>query len=265
MENLKKNLNENEYQQGEMIEQKVLSLINKELTGPSYPVDVQTRLQKAFYLAKTGKAIMYPTFFYLVNETENPKEFFKNPYSDKSEIDLNQQDEDGNTLLHYLAISAYFVPFSEYLITKGAKADILNKKEEPAIKFNAHQLNGYAIPLIEQTDKKFLNRVYSDGETILTDFFQKGVTCHLFDVAYALIKQGANINLTNKAGKTPLSYLFDRIKKYETGTKGYENLKYAIQELSGFGARVLTPKKVSASKNLKKNTKDMIISRKREL
>ena len=183
----------------------------------------------------------------MINQNENPKEFYKIPYSDQADIDINSVDEEGNTLLHYLATNCHYVPFSEYLIKKGACVNLLNKNQEPALKFNAHQLNGYILPVIEQTDKKYLNKVYLDGETILTKFFQKGSTCHIFDVAYALIKAGADINFPNQEGKNPLYYLNERIKGYEKDTKGYENLKYAINELSQMGAKVSSQTKVCTS------------------
>ncbi len=226
--------------------QNVISFIDEQLKT-KFPDEIQTISQKAFFMAKTKRAIMDKEFFYLINQNENPKEFHKIPYSDQADIDINSVDEEGNTLLHYLATNCHYVPFSEYLIKKGACVNLLNKNQEPALKFNAHQLNGYILPVIEQTDKKYLNKVYFDGETILTKFFQKGSTCHIFDVAYALIKAGADINFPNQEGKNPLYYLNERIKKYEKDTKGYENLKYAINELSQMGAKVSSQTKVCTS------------------
>ena len=233
-------------------EKKILAFI-EEKTKVVFPDFVQSPVQKAFYMAKTGWAIRDKSFFNLINGAENPNEFFKSPYSDKADIDVNAVDEEGNTLLHYLAPDYHFVSFSDYLIKKGATPERLNKNGEPPLKFNAHRLNGYCFSLIEKTNKHLLNKVYADGETILTTFFQKGSTCHLFDVAYWLIKQGADINLMNKKGQTPLYFLFNRIKECEKETKGYENLKYAIKELFLLGARSLNIKKICSAGKIKKN------------
>lgn len=214
-------------------EKQVQDILNdiQEQLKTKFPVGVQSRIEKAFYMAKNGRVSYDAGFYYLVNQNENPKDFFKTPYSDKADIDVNMQDESGNTLLHYLATECHFVPLSDYLIKKGAYSEILNDKGEPALKFNAHRLNGYCLSLIEETDEKWLNMVYADGETILTDFFQKGSTCHLYDVAYQLMKKGADINLPNKEGKTPCFYLNERLNKAEKGTKGYENLNFALESL----------------------------------
>ena len=240
------NIENNNSSMDEMV-QSVLSLID-ECLKIKFPDEIQTMTQKALYMAKTKYAIMNKEFFYLINQNENPKEFHKIPYSDQADIDINSMDEEGNTLLHYLATDCHYVPFSEYLIKKGACVNLLNNNQEPPLKFNAHQLNGYILPVIEQTDKAYLNKVYQDGETILTKFFQKGSTCHIFDVAYALIKAGADINLPNQEGKNPLYYLQERIRGYEKDTKGYENLKYAINELSQMGAKISNQTKVCTSK-----------------
>lgn len=233
--------------------QKVLDFIET-VKMKKIPFEFKANEEKLLFIANQGIFLRDPSFFKLINPNENPKEFFKKPYGKESVVDLNVQDEQGNTLLHYMGVNCHFVPLADYLLEKGANPDILNFKDEPALKFNAHRLNGYAFGMIEKTSSKYLNCLYSDGETILTDFFKNGSSCHIFDVAYVLIKAGADINLPNQEGKNPLYYLNERIKGYEKDTKGYENLKYAINELIQMGATISKQTKVcSSQKNYHQN------------
>ena len=154
-------------------------------------------------------------FFRLVNPKETVKEIAKNKISSVSRVDLNAQDADGNTVLHHLANIYYGCELPAYLLIKGADANLLNKNGEPPLKYKAADLTSASIALIRATSVENLNKVYADGETIFTTFLNKGDDYDAEDVCQALIDAGANPNILNKTGHSPLYYLIKDIKQMD--------------------------------------------------
>lgn len=154
-------------------------------------------------------------FFRLVNPSEPLEDIKKNKISSDSRVDLNAQDEDGNSVLHYLAHMHDECDLPAYLLAKGADANLLNKNGEPPLKYKAADLTSASIALIWATSVENLNKVYADGETIFTTFLNKGDDYDAEDVCQALIDAGANPNIPNKEGHSPLYYLVKDIKQMD--------------------------------------------------
>lgn len=177
-------------------------------------------------------------FFRLVNPKETVKEIAKNKISPESRIDLNWQDGKGNTVLHYFANIYYGCELPAYLLAKGADANLLNKNGETPLKYRAADLTSASIPLIRATGVENLNKVYADGETIFTTFLNKGNDYYAEDVCRALIEAGANPNIPNKEGHSPLYYLVKDIKQMDEWPIHYHTgLKRLFMYLINNGAR----------------------------
>ncbi len=206
---------------------KILSYIDgcmEELSQKSFSNPVE----KMLYLAKHGFASLSDDIFKLVNPNEDLSLIEKARYSKEALIDVNLSDEEGDTLLHYLATKHYRCPLSEYLLAKGADANLLNQKGETPLKKNAFRLNGYAYDLIQATSLENLNKVYPDGETILTTFVQKGCSCKLEEMTFVLQKAGVDLNQVNLKGHTPLYYLANRLIESEKEGDVNSNLQQAF-------------------------------------
>lgn len=148
-----------------------------------------------------------------------------------AQVNINAQDNDGNTFLHYLAFGTILIDEQashsehfagdEYLIAKGADANILNNKGETPLKrlitsFSPTALSldpkTFHTALIHATNKENLNKIYPDGETILTDYAAHNRDIGVNEyVISTLVKAGAHVNAPNVQYKTPLRVLLERM------------------------------------------------------
>lgn len=138
--------------------------------------------------------------------------------SPESNLDLNVKDEKGNTFLHYLGGKYFICPLSDYLLQKGADANALNNDGEPPLKYmvkNSKYGKKLIVsePLAQATSKENLNKVYADGETILTSLL-KNVSTQKEEVE-AIIKTGVNVNTLNAQGQSPLGCLTEMLLNSE--------------------------------------------------
>lgn len=194
--------------------------------------------------------------FYLgtLLKTVNPNEIIRIGQSDKFSpetlIDVNQQDEQGNTLLHYLGTTYWCCDLGAYLLTKGANANILNNNGETPLKKNIHNCyTDSCLALIQATNQKNLNRIYPDGETILTDWIQKLTLFWNTKIIHTFLANGADPSLPNEKGHTPLYYLACQLQQVDNLYK--EGFLNAFVLLSENGA-TFTPSEIKELCVLKK-------------
>ena len=154
----------------------------------------------------------------LFEELSNPIFFNEKKFSNlleknASKININHQDENGNTLLHLSGGKSFFrKSLASYLIENGAKTDIINKNGETPLFKNIHLLTVKDLSFIQNTDSKIMNFVYPNGETIFTKLFQKTPFIDS-KIIQGLIDNGANLNTPNKTGHTPLYYtVFHKVR-----------------------------------------------------
>ncbi len=219
----------------EPMTKKILSYIDDYMTN-HLNKSFDTPVEKLLYLAKHGFAGLSDEIFSIINKNDDLRLIEKGVFSKETEVDVNAQDQEGNTLLHYLAVSHHLCPLGEYLLKKGANASVFNQKGETALKKNAHRLNGYADALIFATSVENLNKVYPDGETVLTSFVQKGCDCKLEEILFLLQKAGVDVNKQNIQDHTPLYYLANRIAESEKVGPVNPNLQHAFLMMVEQGA-----------------------------
>lgn len=170
--------------------------------------------EKLLKQCQSGKIFYLETFFKTINPNEPIQIGQHHKFSKETLININQQDEHGNTLLHYLGATYWRCCLGTYLLAKGADANILNNKGETPLKRNIrHCFTETCLSLIQATNQENINRIYPDGETILTAWFRDGTLFWCHDIILTLLKQGADLSRTNQEGHTPLYYLARRFDK----------------------------------------------------
>lgn len=151
--------------------------------------------------------------------------------STPAQLNINARDKSGNTCLHYLGCgnvlideeTSHLNSFAgdEYLLAKGADANILNNAGETPLKrlikmYRSSPVSQgevtYHTALIQATSKENLNKIYPDGETILTDYAANNMNMPDNEpVLRAFVQAGADVNAPNAAGKTPFRVLMERM------------------------------------------------------
>lgn len=123
-------------------------------------------------------------------------------------------DSSGNTLAH---VNPYL---TKELVEAGCDVNRLNNagysplmlavlRQDELVSWNMHPTKmGVLADLVENTSKENLNRIYPNGETILTSYLSQN---HMIldeyedgEILPVLLKMGADINQPNAQGKTPL-------------------------------------------------------------
>lgn len=103
--------------------------------------------------------------------------------------------------------------FADYLLYKGANANACNLKGETPLKKSISSkwmYECFSPALIKATDKQHLSMVYPDGETILTQIINSCALRYPMDINIQTIcAAGANVNVANKDGLTPIFCLLD--------------------------------------------------------
>lgn len=122
-------------------------------------------------------------------------------------------DFDGNTLAHV------YPHLSEELSERGCDVNRLNKagysplmtaieNNAPLWNYHAKMSDPSLAKLVELTSQENLNRVYPNGETVLTSYLSK-ISMVLDEhedgeILPVLLRQGADVNQPNAKGQTPL-------------------------------------------------------------
>lgn len=113
--------------------------------------------------------------------------------------DATVQDEKGNTLAHV------YPEVVQMLVVRGADTNLLNDEGySPAML--AAQKKRLSVDMIKATSEENLNRIYPDGETVLTTYLSK-VSYIEEKIIEALFEKGANPNQKNAEGQTPFGYV----------------------------------------------------------
>lgn len=145
--------------------------------------------------------------------------------------DLSATNDCQDTLLHLLAndliptsVEKYLnketkfpaypdMYFADYLLYKGANANACNLEGETPLKksiASKWMYECFSPQLIQATDKEHLSMVYRDGETILTQIINSCPLRYPVDTSIQdICAAGADINVANKNGETPLFCLLD--------------------------------------------------------
>ncbi|MBO7243682.1 MAG: ankyrin repeat domain-containing protein [Alphaproteobacteria bacterium] len=163
--------------------------------------NLKSPIEQLFELAKNEKEFNEIKFFKIINKNETLEDVLSGRYASFSSVDLNTQDQNGNTLLHLLAGNSFL---SDYLLIKGADASILNNLNQTALEKNIHRISKQDLLLIKSTATTELNKIRANGETILTELLQKNAFQP--KILQTLIEKGVDIHQTNQSGHTPLYY-----------------------------------------------------------
>ncbi len=167
-------------------------------------------IQKSFQPSEAEKSVLVDKQVKLAVQTNNLTSLEALLRNNPS-VDVNQLSDDGNgdTLLT-LAIRRDFRDIRNFLIEQGANLEEVNlNKETPLIvAVIANRLNSVQVLLDNRVD---MNRKDSNEETALhraiilqgTSTLVDEVRKSYEDIALLLIKEGANIEITNKQDKTP--------------------------------------------------------------
>ncbi|MBO7244330.1 MAG: ankyrin repeat domain-containing protein [Alphaproteobacteria bacterium] len=116
------------------------------------------------------------------------------------------RDENGNTLAHV------YPELSEKLVKAGCDFNLENNEGYTPVMYAAMR-NMLTIDMINASSKETLNKVYPNGETVLTAFFSKAISVDE-KILKALLEKGVDVNRKNEAGKSPLDcrrYGFEEI------------------------------------------------------
>ncbi|MBQ9090117.1 MAG: ankyrin repeat domain-containing protein [Alphaproteobacteria bacterium] len=108
--------------------------------------------------------------------------------------DFNIQDSNGDTLLHRYPTLIFD------LIPRGANPNICNRKGDSPL-IIAMRAGVFSMFLVNTTHADLLNKVYSDGQTILTTALKMD-SVNLRIIA-KLLEKGANPLQPNRLGQTP--------------------------------------------------------------
>ncbi len=109
--------------------------------------------------------------------------------------DLNITDSNGNTLLHRYPTLIFD------LIPRGANPNICNQKGDTPL-IIAMRSGVFSMFLVNTTHSDLLNKVYSDGQTILTTALM--MDCVNLRVISKLLERGASPVQPNQSGQTPV-------------------------------------------------------------
>jgi ankyrin repeat protein len=136
---------------------------------------------------------------------ENQQQFnFKQFKKLIKRANINEKNVDGNTPLHMSTAVSFIL---DELLKNGANANMVNKNQNTPLKQNCASLNETDfLKLLEKTSEENLNKIYPDGETILTHLCRKNPTFG-FSIINSLVQKKVNLNQPNKLGHTPLFYL----------------------------------------------------------
>ncbi len=163
---------------------------------------LKSPIEQAFDLAQNKQKFNEKKFFQLINKNDDFEDILNGRYAPSSLIDLNAQDKNGNTLLHLLAGYSFL---SEYLIKKGASASLLNNQNQTPLAKNIESLSEKDVLLVRSTPTSVFNTIQENGETILTDLFQKNDRASL-KIVQEIVEKTNDINCSNRQGHTPLYY-----------------------------------------------------------
>ncbi|XP_046563153.1 serine/threonine-protein phosphatase 6 regulatory ankyrin repeat subunit B-like isoform X2 [Haliotis rubra] len=117
--------------------------------------------------------------------------------------DVNAQDSNGNTALHFSSLSdePHCHEMIQALLEKGGAVEIKNKKGETPLHYAAWNQCTVCVKLLLPVSD--VNAQDSDGNTAL-HFSSLSDEPHSHEVIQALLKEGANVQMQNRKGQTPL-------------------------------------------------------------
>ncbi len=197
---------------------------------------LKSPIEQAFDLAQNKQKFNEKKFFQLINKNDDFEDILNGRYAPSSLIDLNSQDKNGNTLLHFLAGHSFL---SEYLIKKGANASLLNNQNQTPLAKNIATISEKDVLLVRSTPTSVFNAMQENGETILTDLFQKNDRVPL-KIVQEIFEKTSNINCPNQQGHTPLYYATGHtaMSSFKV-SKNYSNFLFLISKGAKFNQKDL--------------------------
>ncbi len=136
----------------------------------------------------------------------------------KNGLDINSQDEDGQTALHKL-LQANSAQSATILLEKGARLDIKNKNNKTAMESASAVMKEFFSPfyLIMRNEMDLLWKTNQNGMDINFKTVDEQTALHALALKYLtlkdysnslkrLIEEGIDINCRDKKGRTPLFY-----------------------------------------------------------
>lgn len=117
-------------------------------------------------------------------------------------MDVNTQDKDGDTLLHY-AVRSRKVNMVTMLLENGAIPDLYNHKKETALYLCNQNAQYFTLLLDAAMDVNLQN---AQGETVL----HQAVRWKTIEALWALLQKGIDLNLKNEKGETALYLAAER-------------------------------------------------------
>lgn len=114
--------------------------------------------------------------------------------------DKTIKNQKGDTLLHL------FTRHAAELLGMGLNANALNNDGLPPL-FKALE-SDVSEALIQATDASLLNRIYRNGETILTSALSQQVV-NIRNIMLLINKEGIDLNMRNEKGKSPIEIAYE--------------------------------------------------------